>query len=126
MIHVYYVCFKVPLGVILLNENKIDEMCQIMDILHKYVPRFNTKETILLPNGEEYSFDTDNLFKILVGGDQLTVTRARSSIGIRRTHTTNTEKLHGLIPVVEDWHTRLTLMQVSTQCMYLDHHDNLH
>ena len=30
---------QVPLGVFLKNENKLDEMADILDHLHKYVPR---------------------------------------------------------------------------------------
>ena len=29
----------VPLGVQLLNENKVDEMCAIMKNMHEYVPK---------------------------------------------------------------------------------------
>ena len=92
-----------PLGVILQNENKVDGMCAIMDELHKYVPK------ILKHQG---STEEDRLYQVLAGGDQVTVVRARSAIGIRRTHDTNTEKLKGIVPVVEDWHARLTLLQV--------------
>jgi L1 cell adhesion molecule like protein len=88
-------------------------MCEIMDILHKYVPSTTSTHNTTLPNGENYSYTQDNLFEILFGGDQLTVTRARSAIGIRRTHDSDKEKLLGLIPVVEDWHARMALVQVN-------------
>ncbi|XP_019858884.1 PREDICTED: uncharacterized protein LOC109587103 isoform X2 [Amphimedon queenslandica] len=94
---------KVPLGVILQNENKVDGMCAIMDELHKYVPK------VLKHQGS--TKEEDRLYQVLAGGDQVTVVRARSAIGIRRTHDTNTEKLKGIVPVVEDWHARLTLLQ---------------
>ena len=61
----------------------------------------------------KHVYDNENLLEVLAGGDQLTVTRARSAIGIRRTHETNKKKLRGLVPVVEDWHARMTLMTVS-------------
>lgn len=54
---------------------------------------------------------------MLAGGDQKTVTKARSAIGVRRCHDNNKDKLKGLIPVIEDWHSRMTLMRVSTVCM---------
>ena len=88
-------------------------MCSILADLQKYVPTITTKERMILPDGEEYNYEEDNMMEVLFGGDQLTVTRARSAIGIRRTHESNKEKLLGLIPVIEDWHARQTLMQVS-------------
>ena len=63
-------------------------------------------------NGEEIETNEEVLYQILGGGDQLTVTRSRSAIGIRRTHDSNREKLLGIIPVIEDWHARVTLLQV--------------
>lgn len=49
---------------------------------------------------------------ILLGGGQLTVARARGSQLIRSSSGTNKDSLGGLLPVVEDWHTKLCLMQV--------------
>ena len=101
-----------PLGIILRNENKVDEMSRIMDELHKYVPAKDIHCQNILPNGETDEETTEKLYQVLFGGDQLTVARARSAIGMRRTHDSNKEKLQGLIPVVEDWHARVTLLQV--------------
>ena len=52
------------------------------------------------------------LTKILLGGDQLTVARAHSAKGMRVNHENAKSCLKGIIPVIEDWHTRLTLMKV--------------
>ena len=46
-------------------------------------------------------------------GDQLTVARARGSIAIRRNHPDDKERLKGLVPMVEDWHSRMTFMKGS-------------
>jgi L1 cell adhesion molecule like protein len=102
----------VPLGIIPLNENKIDHMCLILDQLHKYVPLKEVTSSAVLPNGELQQIMEENLYEILGGGDQLTVVRARAAIGVRRTHNTNREKLKGIIPVIEDWHGKMTLLQV--------------
>lgn len=67
---------------------------------------------VVLPNGDIYTSEEEVFFEILMGGDQVTVTRARSAISIRRTHDTNREKLRGIEPVIEDWHARMVLMQV--------------
>lgn len=50
-----------------------------------------------------------------MGGDQLTVARARGTAALRATHDSPTERLNGIIPVIEDWHVRLTLMKVIMQ-----------
>ena len=34
-----------PLGVLQRNENKLDQMCEIMDKLHEYVPAQQVVET---------------------------------------------------------------------------------
>lgn len=68
-----------PLGV---NENKVDHMCLILDQLHKYVPTIVTTQKTLLPDGDVYEDDQENLYVILAGGDQLTMTRSCSTIGI--------------------------------------------
>lgn len=57
----------------------MDQMCLILDQLHKYVPIVNVPRRTVLPDGE---YNEDNMYEILAGGDQLTVTRARSSIGV--------------------------------------------
>lgn len=61
---------------------------------------------------EKYSHTDFELVKLLLGGDQLTVARIHSAKGIRANHEDSKSCLKGLIPVVEDWHTRMTLMQV--------------
>ena len=105
---------QIPLGVIHQNEAKVDEMSVIMDILHKYVP---TKvefadvpfEDFDIEDCEEYMYH-----RLLLGGDQLTVARSRTSIAIRADHDLKKEHLEGLLPVVEDWHTKQTLLKVNT------------
>ena len=101
---------QVPLGVQLFNENKTNEMCLIMQNLHKYVP------TKLI----QKRYDTDmvceegHYHKILFGGDQLTVCRSRGAQAARSNDdpTINVACLGGLVPVTEDWHARMTLLRV--------------
>lgn len=87
-------------------------MCQIMDSLHKYVPTLTEDKKVTLPNGVEIELQHTEMWETLFGGDQLTVARARGSIAVRYTHNSKTEQLLGLLPVVEDWHTKMTLLQV--------------
>ena len=97
----------------MLNENKLDEMRQIMEILHKYVPTRPSVGTFNLPNGESLEYDNTKLFEILFGGDQLTVARAAGVKALRLGHETAQERLDGLLPVIEDWHARVVLLKVN-------------
>ena len=100
-----------PLGVLFHNENKTDEMCIIMKHLHKYVPSKPHKVTYHLP-GEDFVCEETFCHRILLGGDQLTVCRCRGAQLIRQHDDAAEERYAGLIPVIEDWHARLTLMRV--------------
>ena len=93
-----------PLGIHLLNENKVDEMCMIMKSLHKYVP----KATHQITNQDNTPISVIFLF----GGDQLTACKSRAAQTARCNDDNPVERLEGLIPVVEDWHARLTLTRV--------------
>ena len=99
-------CFhlKLPLGVILKNENINGEMIEIMETLHQYVPTKNVGSSIEI--AEHYLF----------GGDQLTCARARSAKRHRQDSATAIERLEGLLPVIEDWHTKMCLFEV---CMLM-------
>lgn len=94
------------------NENRVDEMCKILDSLHQYVPSKEINVTLTLPDGNKIERSDYRLTRILLGGDQLTVARIYGAQGMRRSHDHTKEKLSGIIPVVEDWHSRQTLMQV--------------
>lgn len=103
---------QVPLGVILLNENKLDEMAEILDRYMKLVPTKPAVGQYALSSGGSMEFDNTTFFKILFGGDYLTVARIRGAQCLRATHPEAVRRLEGVIPVVEDWHTRMTLVKV--------------
>lgn len=96
------------------DENKLSEMCLIMDAHHKYVPTCVAEGVATLPTGTTVSFDKTTFHDILFGGDQLTVARARGTKGLRHTEDSGVDRLDGLVPVIEDWHARQTLMKVCT------------
>ena len=50
---------------------------------------------------------------ILLGGDQLSCSMARRVIADRINSMNDAQCLKGLIPVVEDWHSKLCLLTVS-------------
>ena len=87
-------------------------MCHIMDALHQYVPAISTDKSLLLPNGDSFNYKKVDMWETLFGGDQLTASRIRGSISIRANHPNALERFEGLIPTVEDWHTRMTFMKV--------------
>lgn len=97
----------------LLNENKLDEMSQIMERFHKYVPTQVRTGQHTLPNGATLSYDATAFHEILLGGDQLTAARACGVKNLRVGHDTALDRLDGLIPVLEDWHARVILLDVS-------------
>ena len=56
------------------NENKLDEMVDILDELHKYVPSLRTMQRFEYSgDGEVAEIDVDHFCHIPFGGDQLTV-----------------------------------------------------
>lgn len=95
------------------NENKLDEMSHILDHYMTLVPTVEIEGHHKLPNGSEIDFDDTRFFSIIFGGDQLTVARMRGVQALRDTHSKRADRFEGLIPVVEDWHARMTVMKVS-------------
>lgn len=68
--------FQASLGIHLKNENKTDEMAEIMEHLQQYVPSMRTTESFMMAGSEEITLQVDQFQHILFGGDQLTVARA--------------------------------------------------
>ena len=85
-----------------------------MESLHEYIPTHTSvsKETIPGDN-EEVDVTEDKFHQILFGGDQLTVARARGCQRIRKNSECGKERLEGLIPACEDWHSKLCLLGVN-------------
>lgn len=71
---------QVPLGVLNKNENKGDDMVDIMSHIQQYVPAVQYTKSIFLPEtSEAVEVRHARYHKILFGGDQLTVARARGA-----------------------------------------------
>ena len=80
----------------------------------EYVPSVEEDcEFFIESTGENLQLKKSQSHKILFGGDQLTVARARSAQQNVVNSDSDRKKLVGLIPVVEDWHTKLNLLSVS-------------
>ena len=77
-------------------EQRGEEMVDILQHIHKYVPK--------QPTGEYYP--------IFFGGDQLTRERAGGAQDAKL-QSKDKGKLRGVVPVAENWHARMTFYQVS-------------
>ena len=104
---------QVPLGIIMKNENKVDEMVSIMSTLQQYVPIRQLSASVAVPGSSDLeAIDVELLHETLLGGDQLTVTRARGAQSQRENSIHPKGQLNGFIPIVEDWHAKVCLMEV--------------
>ena len=98
------------------NENKGDEMVDIMDTIHPYVPMVETTDEILVPSRNETAeVKRARSFPILLHGDYLTACRARSAQKVKINSKTQSKRLEGLVPAAADWHTKLKALEVWIQ-----------
>ncbi len=96
------------------SETSNAGMVAIMEALHNYVPVHSELIEVECQNSDEPTvFTKDDFHYILMGGDQLTVARARSSKRIRSNSLRPLNRLEGLVPVCEDWHAKGCLISVS-------------
>ena len=96
------------------SENKYDDMIDILEHLHQYVP--TTTGTVELPlpdTGEKMTIPETDFHTLVFGGDQLTAKRARGGQAIRCNSVKEEHKLLGILPAAEDWHAKVVLLSVS-------------
>ena len=106
--------FTGPLGILPKNENKGEEMVAIMAHFHQYSPMVEHVEEVHVASIDRTVQVTTALVRpIFVGGDQLTAARARGAQKAKANALTPRSRLEGLVPMVEDWHTKVTLLTVS-------------
>jgi hypothetical protein len=77
------------------------------------VPTVLFNHDVVLPDGNTVNIKETQIWATLFGGDQLTVTHARGAALVRASHATTQDQLRGLVLVLEDCHSRLTVMRVS-------------
>ena len=82
---------KIPVGVLLHYENKLDE---ILEHLMKFVPTVHEEKDIPIPGGSEKIDDTI-FHKLLLGGDQLTAARICGTQALRVTQDKAIDRLEG-------------------------------
>ena len=113
-----YLLFQVPLGIIMKNENKIDEMVDILTDL-QYIPMTTYTKTVDVPGtGDTELIKLDSLHHLLIGGDQLTAERIRGAQSLRKNSTHAAGHLEGFVPVSEDWHAKVCFLQVCLILVY--------
>ena len=95
------------------NDNKHNDMVDIMTHLQQYVPTQSTVSDVSDPkNDEEYQVKLDKFHYVLFGGDQLTVERAMGAKKEQNNKDRGVDRLEGMIPVIEDWHAKVCLLKV--------------
>uniref|UniRef100_A0A1X7UBH7 DUF6589 domain-containing protein n=1 Tax=Amphimedon queenslandica TaxID=400682 RepID=A0A1X7UBH7_AMPQE len=99
----------VPLGIMNKNENMTEEMIEILEEVHKYVP---TRQKTVADDKSGRIVSGDLCHTLLIGGDQLTRKRIKSARDMRRNGKTPHSQLTGLMPVCEDWHTKGIFLEV--------------
>ena len=88
-------------------------MVDIMSCLHTYVPTEDYTEQCFIPSSDSTVQVPKAVFHpIIIGGDQLTASRARGAKKAKVHADSPVSRLEGLIPVAEDWHTKLNLLEV--------------
>ncbi|KAK3737425.1 hypothetical protein QZH41_016901 [Actinostola sp. cb2023] len=98
---------KIPLGVILKNENKSEEMLDILTQIQGY--------STIIPNASgEMKYKPTPVI-----GDQLTVERGVNIIEAVQNSYTSEEKLEGIHMEIADWHAVVTFLNVSLRDLEL-------
>ena len=93
---IYFLLFcKVTLGVIEENTSSIAGVSNILRHLHKYIPRIG-----------------DDLYVIPCHGDGLSVERMRDAVRHNSCGDTAASRLEGIIPVPQEFHKRMLLLEV--------------
>lgn len=88
-------------------------MTEILQSLHQYVPCVSSETTKTISTNENIVEYVENMHSILIGGDQVTVARIRAAQYAKRNSERPTKRLDGFIPVIEDWHTKANILDVS-------------
>ncbi len=89
-------------------------MVEIVKYLHQYVPVIRSEEEQLIPSRDETVHITKAQFSpVLFGGDQLTAARIRGAKKAKVSDDDPSNRMEGIIPVAEDWHTKMNFLGVS-------------
>ena len=101
------------------SETSHEDMIAIMEHFQQYVPLETETSTVDVEGIGEKEIHADRFHHVLFGGDQLTAKRARGSQYVRSNSLRGKERLEGLKPVVEDWHTKVLVCEGNVWYMYM-------
>ena len=111
---------QVSLGVLLKSETSYEDMTEILEHYQTYVPSVPCEKSI-----PESGTTPDKCFlTTLVGGDYLSVARARGAQLICSTSELKEHTLDGFLPVAEDWHAKVCFMEVQLKSRAVVNHIN--
>ena len=95
-------------------------MVVIVSETHGYVPAMEyTAVKTIHSTGEEVPISDAVFHHTFFGGDQLTAARIRSAQKHVCNADTPIKRLEGVHAMIEDWHTKLTFMEVSTAAHFV-------
>ena len=103
-------------------KQSYDDMMDILDHYQNYVPSVSCEKDI----PDTGRMEDNHFLTTLVGGDYLSVARARGTQLIRSTSELEKHKLNGIFPVAEDWHAKYALWRyeliflLHCLCYYID------
>ena len=87
-------------------------MIKIMTHVHQHVPVVEYERRIQVDEDTTVLQSQSKVHGILFGGDQLTAARIRGAQEAKCNSVTATKRFEGLIPVIEDWHAKVVLLEV--------------
>ena len=106
------------------SEVNYEDMIKVLEKMHTYVPSKDVEREFKIPNEEgpdsSIKVNDKKFTTLLVGGDQLTVARIHGVQMIRGNSVTSEERFEGLLPVAEDWHAKVCLLEVRIAYNYRD------
>ena len=98
------------------SENEYSDMMKILEHLQQYSPSKKVEKELQVPNpGGQSSVlkvEDDQLVMTVVGGDYLTAARMRGAQRIHGNSENSGDRFDGLLPVAEDWHAKVCLLEV--------------
>ncbi|XP_062571098.1 uncharacterized protein LOC134233123 [Saccostrea cucullata] len=99
--------FQINLGVLMKCEQYNEDMTDICEFLHTFVPGHETNDN--------WQKKPD---KVLSGGDYLTFERHKQAQSSKRNGRTPSKRLQGLIPKMEEFHNQAELLKVIWSLLY--------
>ena len=87
-------------------------MIKILSHVHQFVPVVECEQEVNVGDGRTTSQPMSSLHPVLFGGDQLTAARIRGAQEAKCNSVTASKRFDGLIPVIEDWHTKVIILEV--------------